>query len=50
MTANALALYIHWPYCAAKCPYCDFNSYARQTVSETRYLAAVLREIDHYAT
>ncbi|MDZ4790911.1 MAG: radical SAM family heme chaperone HemW [Hyphomicrobiales bacterium] len=50
MTANALALYIHWPYCAAKCPYCDFNSYARQTVSEARYLAAVLREIDHYAT
>ncbi len=44
-----LGLYIHWPYCAAKCPYCDFNSYARQTVSEERYLAAVLREIDHYA-
>ncbi|MDX2263966.1 MAG: radical SAM family heme chaperone HemW [Hyphomicrobiales bacterium] len=47
--SDDLALYVHWPYCAAKCPYCDFNSYARQTVGEERYLAAILKEIGHYA-
>ena len=45
----ALALYIHWPFCQSKCPYCDFNSYARRTISEEEYLEAALRELDHYA-
>ena len=46
---NALAIYIHWPFCQSKCPYCDFNSYARRTISEEQYLEATLRELDHYA-
>jgi putative oxygen-independent coproporphyrinogen III oxidase len=46
---DAFGIYIHWPYCAAKCPYCDFNSHVRRDVSEARYLAAVLREFDFYA-
>lgn len=46
---NALAIYIHWPFCQSKCPYCDFNSYARRTISEEQYLEAALRELSHYA-
>lgn len=46
---DAFGIYIHWPYCAAKCPYCDFNSHVKREVSEERYLAAVLRELGFYA-
>jgi oxygen-independent coproporphyrinogen-3 oxidase len=46
---DAFGIYIHWPYCAAKYPYCDFNSHVRRTVSEERYLAAALREMAFYA-
>ncbi|MBR0681243.1 coproporphyrinogen III oxidase [Roseomonas eburnea] len=44
-----LALYIHWPFCAAKCPYCDFNSHVRDRVDETRFRAALRRELAHEA-
>ena len=46
---TALAIYIHWPFCQSKCPYCDFNSHARRTLGEEQYLSAALRELDHYA-
>jgi oxygen-independent coproporphyrinogen-3 oxidase len=46
---HAFGIYIHWPYCAAKCPYCDFNSHVARTLSEERYRAAILRELAHYA-
>jgi oxygen-independent coproporphyrinogen-3 oxidase len=43
-------VYIHWPFCASKCPYCDFNSHVRHApIDETRYLAAFQREIEHQA-
>ena len=39
-------IYIHWPFCAAKCPYCDFNSHVRHGgVDQARYLAAFAREV-----
>ncbi|MET0168983.1 MAG: coproporphyrinogen-III oxidase family protein, partial [Aliihoeflea sp.] len=39
-------IYIHWPFCAAKCPYCDFNSHVRhQPVDQQRYAAAFEREM-----
>ncbi|MHA1559379.1 MAG: radical SAM protein, partial [Alphaproteobacteria bacterium] len=39
-------VYVHWPFCAAKCPYCDFNSHVRhQPVDQTRYLNAFRHEI-----
>ncbi|MCQ0990445.1 radical SAM family heme chaperone HemW [Jiella marina] len=39
-------VYIHWPFCAAKCPYCDFNSHVRrQPVDQARYVAAFRREL-----
>ncbi len=44
-----LALYIHWPFCLSKCPYCDFNSHVRAAVDEPRWRAALLRELDHVA-
>jgi oxygen-independent coproporphyrinogen-3 oxidase len=39
-------VYVHWPFCASKCPYCDFNSHVRMGgIDEARFLAAYLREI-----
>jgi oxygen-independent coproporphyrinogen-3 oxidase len=40
-----LALYIHWPFCAAKCPYCDFNSHVRDRVDHDAFAAALRREL-----
>ena len=41
-------VYLHWPFCAAKCPYCDFNSHVRhQPVDQQRFQAAFAREIAH---
>jgi len=43
-------VYVHWPFCASKCPYCDFNSHVRAGgVDEARFLAAYLSEIAHWA-
>jgi putative oxygen-independent coproporphyrinogen III oxidase len=40
-------VYIHWPFCAAKCPYCDFNSHVRhQPVDQDAFIAAFLREME----
>jgi putative oxygen-independent coproporphyrinogen III oxidase len=40
-------IYLHWPFCAAKCPYCDFNSHVRhQPVDQPRYVAAFLKEME----
>jgi putative oxygen-independent coproporphyrinogen III oxidase len=45
----ALAIYVHWPFCLSKCPYCDFNSHVRDTVDHDRWRTALLAELDHYA-
>lgn len=39
-------LYIHWPFCQSKCPYCDFNSHVADQIDQTRWLKAYLAEID----
>ncbi len=40
-------IYIHWPFCAAKCPYCDFNSHVRhQPVDQKRFVSAFLKEME----
>ena len=44
--AGGFGLYIHWPFCEAKCPYCDFNSHVSRTVDQPRWLTAYLTEID----
>lgn len=41
------ALYIHWPFCLAKCPYCDFNSHVRDTVDHQRWEAGLLADMRH---
>jgi oxygen-independent coproporphyrinogen-3 oxidase len=46
---DALALYVHWPFCLSKCPYCDFNSHVRETIDEARWRGALVREIGHFA-
>jgi oxygen-independent coproporphyrinogen-3 oxidase len=47
---KAFGVYIHWPFCAQKCPYCDFNSHVRfGGWDEARFLAAYKREIDWVA-
>ncbi len=43
----ARALYIHWPFCLAKCPYCDFNSHVRDSVDHAVWQAALLAEMRH---
>mgnify|MGYP000176080262 FL=1 len=44
--AGGFGLYLHWPFCAAKCPYCDFNSHVSRGVDQARWRAAYLSEID----
>src|ERR1700734_2422659 len=41
-----LALYIHWPFCLAKCPYCDFNSHVREVLPQARFGAALIHELE----
>ena len=45
-----LAVYVHWPFCRSKCPYCDFNSHAETSVDHERWRAALLAEMDHCAS
>jgi oxygen-independent coproporphyrinogen-3 oxidase len=43
-------VYVHWPFCLAKCPYCDFNSHVRHgSVDQKRFVAAYLAELRHFA-
>jgi putative oxygen-independent coproporphyrinogen III oxidase len=44
-----LAVYIHWPFCRSKCPYCDFNSHVRDSVDAARWTRALLKDLDHQA-
>ncbi|KEP68936.1 coproporphyrinogen III oxidase [Thioclava dalianensis] len=43
---GGFGLYIHWPFCAAKCPYCDFNSHVSTQIDQTQWANAYLSEID----
>jgi oxygen-independent coproporphyrinogen-3 oxidase len=46
-SAAGFGVYIHWPFCLSKCPYCDFNSHVRHGgIDEARYVKAFLREIE----
>ena len=44
-----LALYIHWPFCVSKCPYCDFNSHVRESVDQAAWRAALLTDMAYEA-
>ena len=45
----ALALYVHWPFCVSKCPYCDFNSHVRDPVDQADWRDALLADLAHEA-
>ena len=45
-----LALYVHWPFCVTKCPYCDFNSHVRDRVDEAAWTEALLSDLAHEAS
>ncbi|HET6620344.1 MAG TPA: radical SAM family heme chaperone HemW [Dongiaceae bacterium] len=47
--APGFGIYIHWPFCRSKCPYCDFNSHVRERTDHARWRAALLAELEHYA-
>jgi oxygen-independent coproporphyrinogen-3 oxidase len=46
-TASPLALYVHWPFCVSKCPYCDFNSHVRASVDQEEWRQALLADLAH---
>lgn len=49
LDTKKFGLYVHWPFCLAKCPYCDFNSHVRNTVDHTAWQSALLAEMRHWA-
>ena len=49
MSAPPLAVYIHWPFCRSKCPYCDFNSHVRDRIDTARWTRALLADLDRQA-
>src|SRR5690349_9336920 len=48
-SAQPLAIYIHWPFCRSKCPYCDFNSHVRERIDEVAWTGALLADLDRQA-
>jgi len=47
--SEPLALYVHWPFCVSKCPYCDFNSHVRDSVDQAAWREALLADLAHEA-
>ena len=45
MQKKPLAIYIHWPFCVSKCPYCDFNSHVRNTIDEELWKTSLLKDL-----
>ena len=46
---KAISIYVHWPFCLSKCPYCDFNSHVRESVNETDMCKALQSEVNYFA-
>lgn len=47
--ADTLALYVHWPFCVSKCPYCDFNSHVRAQIDQEIWRESLLADLAHEA-
>jgi oxygen-independent coproporphyrinogen-3 oxidase len=50
VTGKPLALYVHWPFCVSKCPYCDFNSHVREKIDQDEWRQALLVDLAHEAS
>jgi len=50
VTNEPLALYVHWPFCVSKCPYCDFNSHVRSTTDQDQWRDALLADLAYEAS
>lgn len=48
MTDNNLAIYVHWPFCLSKCPYCDFNSHVSSSFEYSDWLIAYIKEVNQF--
>ena len=46
---GGFGIYVHWPFCEAKCPYCDFNSHVVSHVDQDRWARAMVSELRRYA-
>ena len=49
MSGEPLSVYIHWPFCLSKCPYCDFNSHVRNIIDIKRWRQNLISELDYFA-
>jgi len=49
MSGEQLTLYVHWPFCVSKCPYCDFNSHVRASIDQEQWRDALLADLAHEA-
>jgi len=49
VSGDGLALYVHWPFCVSKCPYCDFNSHVRAAIDQAAWRDALLADLAHEA-
>ncbi|MGK2741845.1 radical SAM family heme chaperone HemW [Tepidicaulis sp. LMO-SS28] len=47
-TEGGFGIYVHWPFCLSKCPYCDFNSHVTRDVGEDAYADAIIRELTYF--
>ncbi|HEY2886601.1 MAG TPA: radical SAM family heme chaperone HemW [Rhizomicrobium sp.] len=46
---SGFGIYVHWPFCTAKCPYCDFNSHVRSRIDEDGWIDAIVHELEWVA-
>jgi len=49
VSCEPFGIYVHWPFCTAKCPYCDFNSHVRSRVDDSEWVSGVIRELEYVA-
>lgn len=46
-TNAGFGVYLHWPFCKSKCPYCDFNSHVRESIDQARWRRALIADLEH---